>query len=252
MPPDATFFAAAPQRPHALSEGSCDLPIHYRDGSWCGLFYRVDLEAARALMKGLSIEPMPILGAATAAVYAWEYRDSSVGSYGEVGLGIQARRVGSRPSVVGLGWDMSANDDQGIWVVTLPVTTEAAFRAGVELWGYPKYVTPIETRFDDHGARVRLGDELTLSLGGVRGMRRGLPVVTYTSREGTLVRTSITTAIAPKLGLPRDGKIEIHGAGRTADAARALGMDSRAPIAAFHTNRFVATLPIGKDLGPIR
>lgn len=251
MPPDA-FFAQVTQTPHALSDGACDLPILYRDASWCGLFYRVDLAAARELMRGLSVEPMPILGAATAAIYAWEYRDSTVGAYGEVGLGIQARRVGTSPSVLGLGWDMSANDDQGIWVVSLPVTTQPAHRAGVELWGYPKYVTPIETTFDERGARVRLGDELTLSLAGVRGFRRALPVVTYTDRKGTLVRTRIETGVPPKLGLPVDGRVTLHGPGRTADAARALGMDTRAPIAAFHADRFLAKLPAGKELGPVR
>jgi hypothetical protein len=153
---------------------------------------------------------------------------------------------------MGLGWDMSADDNQGIWVVTLPVTTEAARCAGVEIWGYPKYVTPIETRFDERGARVRLGHELTLSLEGVRGVRRTMPVVTYTDRQGTLVRTSITTGVPPKLGLPVRGKVVIDGAGRTADAVRALGMDRSAPIAGFHTNRLLAQLPAGRDLGAIR
>lgn len=250
MQPDP--FLAVEQRPHTLSEGTCDLPILYRDASWCGLFYRVDLGAVAAEMEGLSIEPMPVFGAAVAAIYAWEYRDSSVGSYGEVGLGVQARRKGTRPSVLRLAWDMAADDDQGIWVLSLPVTTAAAHRAGVEIWGYPKYVTPIETRFGARDATVRLGDELTLRLGGVRGLARTLPVVTYTRREDTIVRTSIEVDCAPTLGLASGAGLELHGDGPTARIVRALRMHEKKPLAAFHTNAFRARLPAGRELGSAR
>src|SRR5262245_744097 len=136
------FFARVRQKPFTTSGGTCDLPILYRDASQLGLFFRIDLERARALLRDTTVEPWPILGAAMGAIYAWEYRDSTVGTYNEVGLGIQARRRGTRPSLARLGLDVRAQDDQGIWVVSLPVTTEAARAAGVEIWGYPKYVTP--------------------------------------------------------------------------------------------------------------
>ncbi len=246
----SSFFESAPQVTQPLSSGSCDLPIHYRDGGWCGLFYRVALPAAQALCTGLDIEPWPIFGAAVAAIYAWEYRDSSVGSYGEVGIGLQVRRRGARPSVVKLGVDMSADDNQGIWVASLPVTTQAAFDAGVELWNYPKYVTPITTRFDASGAHVRLGDELELTLGGVRGFRRNLPVVTYTARQGVLLRTHITTDCLVRLGLPVGASLKVLGDGPSARIIQALGMAERSPLAAFHTNAFRAILPLGKGVGP--
>ena len=151
------FFEGVTQQTRSLSSGACELPILYRDGGWCGLFYRVDLAAAQALCEGLSVEPWPLFGTAVAAIYAWEYRDSTVGAYGEVGIGLQMRRRGTKPSVLRLGLDMSADDDQGIWVLTLPVTTEGAFRAGVEVWGYPKYITPITTRFDATSAFSAVG-----------------------------------------------------------------------------------------------
>jgi len=53
------------------------------------------------------------MGNAVVAVYAWEYRDSTLGAYNEVGLGIMARRRGRRPSLVTLARDMRRQDDQG-------------------------------------------------------------------------------------------------------------------------------------------
>src|SRR5262249_40096673 len=35
------------------------------------------------------------------------------------------------------------------WIVTLPVTTEAADRAGRAIWGYPKYVADIDLQVTD-------------------------------------------------------------------------------------------------------
>ena len=67
----------------------------------------------------------------------------------------RARHRGSSPSLLRLVRDMGAQEEQGIWVVDLPVTTKEAQAAGIELWGYPKYVTDIETRFDESGASAR-------------------------------------------------------------------------------------------------
>ncbi len=245
------FFEGVEQVSHPLSEGACDLPILYRDASTVGVFWNVDIEPAREILKDKTIEPWPLLGRAVVAIYAWEYRDSTVGSYGEVGLGIQARRRGTSPSLLRLGMDMKAQDDQGIWVVTLPVTTESAHRAGVEIWGYPKYVTPIETHFEET-ARVRLGDELELEVAPIKGPETvGLPVVTYTSKDGQLIRTVIEVGHRVRWGLGGGTTLKLLGSGPTADAARALGLEGKRPNAVFRTDGFRAKLPAGVAIGPI-
>ncbi len=246
------FFETVPQRPHPTRKGTCDLPIRYHDASQYGVFFRVDLERARDVIgRDRAIEPWPILGKAVAAIYVWEYRGSTVGSYGEVGLGVHARRKGTRPSLVKLATDMGADDDQGIWVADLPVTTEEAYAAGVDLWGYPKYVTPIETRFEDGGASVRLGGELALSIGKLRGpTMRAQPVVTYTAKDGRLLRTRIDVDHRVRWGTGGSAKLEILGEGPLAESARRLGLDRATRLAAFRTDGFRARLPAGVDLGP--
>jgi len=249
--PDA-FLDAVPRTPTETSAGPCELPILYRDASQFGVFFRVDLARAREVVGvDASVEPWPILGRAVAAIYAWEYRDSTVGAYGEVGLGVQCRRKGTRPSLLRLGTDMGADDDQGIWVASLPVTTEAARIAGVELWGYPKYVTPIETTFMKDEASVRLGDELTLRIAGLSGPRlRGQPVVTYTARGGRLLRTRIDVDHRVRWGTGSGAHLELRAEGPTERLARRLGLHQERIVAAFRADTFRARLPAGADLGP--
>jgi hypothetical protein len=248
------FLSAVPQRPHPTRSGTCDLPIVYRDASQCGALFLVDLALARELLADVSaIEPWPLLGKAVAAVYAWEYRDSTVGSYGEVGLGVQARRKGTRPSLVRLAIDMGAQEDQGFWVVNLPVTTQAAFEAGVDLWGYPKYVTPMDTRFRPDGATVALGSELELTVGPRSGpVLAAQPVVTYTERQGRLLRTRIDVDHRVRWGLGRGVRLTIRGEGPSATTARKLGLERALVLASFRTDSFRARLPAGVDLGPAR
>ena len=50
------FFDAVLQRPHMTSEGGCDLPILYRDGSLLGMFYRVDPALAREVLPDQALD----------------------------------------------------------------------------------------------------------------------------------------------------------------------------------------------------
>jgi len=235
----------------AASASSYQLPIEYHAGDFCGLLYRVEPARAYALCAELSVEPWLVFGRAVAGVYAWQYRETSIGPYAELGIGILARRRGQRPSLWRLALDTGAQEAQALWVVALPVTTELACNAGRQLWGYPKYVTSIETTFDDRAARVRLGSELELELAAVRGAPRVMPIATFTQLDGQLLRTRIDVRCAPRLGVPRRAALRLLGAdGPCARAVRELGLHALSPSLAFHTRDFRASLPAGTHLGP--
>jgi Acetoacetate decarboxylase (ADC) len=243
------FFENVARETIQVGSASVELPILYRDASQFGVFFTTDLAAARALLKDAPVEPWPVFGRAMAAIYVWEYCDTSVGSYNELGIGVQARRRGGRPSLLKLGLDMEAQDDQGIWVVNLPVTTQAAYDAGVEIWGYPKYVTSITTRFEKDAAICRLGDELGLAIGRPGGPRTRLPIVTYTKHpKGHLVRTVIATDHLVQWGSASGARLELLGDGPTAKTVRLLGLHERTPVLTFRTDSFRAKLPAGATL----
>ena len=178
----AAFFAQPPasRRDTArTSAGHVDLPIRYHDGSLIGAFWLVDPAKAAALMPA-SLEPLVLPGGlgAVAGLFAFEYRNTSIGAYGELGLAVQAVRKGSGASVWGYAWDMLANvlhcremlaifeqRDSGLYVVTLPVTTAGAMAAGREVWGYNRYLAATASNFSDvRRASFALDGELRLTL----------------------------------------------------------------------------------------
>jgi hypothetical protein len=244
------ILANVVQTPKSTSAGPCELPILYRDASWFGMFFRVDLEKARALLADTSLEPMPLFGKAMATMHAWEYRDSTVGRYNELGLGIQVQQKGTKTKLLRYALDQRAQPNQAIWVVTLPVTTQSAYTAGVEIWGYPKYVSDIETRFSESETYVKLGNEVEMQLPRLLGPTTpSLPLVTYTSNKGRLVRTVIETQTSMRWGTGRRGKVRLLGDGPTSKALRALGLEEPTPVAAFQADQFRAVLPAGEEVG---
>jgi hypothetical protein len=223
------------------------LPILYRDASWVGVFFEVDLKVAGDTLRPHGLEPWDFFGRALGAIYAWDYRDSSIGPYAEVGLGLQAKLPGTRPSLLQLGWDMLAQDHQGIWVETLPVTTTAACDAGIEVWGYPKYVTNIQTDIRKEGSVVTLGEELVLRVPRATVFEKHLPIATYSRREGELLRTSIE--VDTRVRLATSGSLTLlGGSGATKAAAKRFDLDKARVLGAFHGERFVARLPAGRSL----
>jgi hypothetical protein len=235
--------------PRSTPIGGVQLPVIYRDATQVGMLFRIDLDRANALLDESVLEPWPIFGKALAAIYAWEYRDTDIGRYNEVGLGIQCRLRGSTPSLLRYGRDPTAQPEQAIWVVTLPVTTEAAYAAGAEVWGYPKYIAPIEANIEKKRASFALGGELELSVGNPRGPSLTLPIATFSQLDGELVRTVITVGHKVRLGLASTGRLTLRGDGPTAEAARKLGVSNETAVACFRTDAFQAVLPKGEPRG---
>lgn len=247
------FFEGVSQTPRETSAGDCPLPILYHDASLIGLFYRVDRDRADALLADTPFDAIPIMGKAVAFLCAFEYRETTVGVYNEVGLAILARQRGTKPSLFGLMRDMRKVETAGLYVTNLPVTTEAARAAGKEIWGYPKYVTGIDTRFDADGAtEIVLEDEFRLTAGRPRGLStRGLPFVTWTVHGGRMIRTVINVGHKTKWGGSSKVDLQLLGEGPTASSLRALGVDGSAkPWWTFRTNAMRSILPAGVDMGP--
>jgi len=222
------------------------LPVLYRDGSFVGAFFAADLPRAAALLAPSTLEPWPILGRVMVLLIAFEYRDTSVGPNHEVGLAVLARRPGARPSLTRYLRDPRAQPEQGLWVVKLPVDTEVARAGGVEVWGYPKYCTSIETRFSAEGARVALADEFELTCARSLAVERsGLPFVTLTRHEEGLRRTVVEVSSRARWSTGAGTALRLKGEGPTAASLRALNLDGASPVAIFRDDALQATLPQG-------
>ena len=235
------------------SSGAVALPILYRDGSMLVAGYLIDIARAQAILGDLPFEPVLILGRALVLLTVFEYRDTTIGSYNEFGIGILVQRAGTSPSLWRILHDIRKVEEVGLFVTNLPVTDQGAFTAGVELWGYPKYVTGITTSFGPDSAVTTLEHEIVVAHSRGFGLEiDGIPFVTFTRRQNRLIRTIVEVDHRVRFGGASSVSLSIIGDGPTAATAKALGLDTVRPAFAFRTDALKAILPAGKDLGSIK
>jgi hypothetical protein len=249
---DDGFFDGIEQAPVNTSAGPCELPILYRDGSVIGLVYRVEPERAASCMPPcVPFEPFLVLGKALVQLVAFEYRDTTIGPYAELALTVQVKVRGSAPSLLLSLLDQKGVEEQGSFFLNLPVTTAGACAAGREIWGYPKYVVPIDTDFRKEGVRVEQRGELELRVGPAGRFRSaGMPFLLMSVNNGRILRTTVETGHKLSWGGAASVELRVLGAGPTADNISRLGLEADKPTAVWRAPRMRSILPLGKDLGP--
>lgn len=231
-----------------------DLPaMYYRDDSFMAVF-GADYEAVRALLPSPEMYPVTLPGGrAMVAVMAFNYLETSIGPYGEVGIGLLCTYQHQAPPLLPLllesrfpGW--------GGFVLHLPVTTLTARDGGRVAFGYAKFMADMDFEKRPAYQRVRMfeGESHILTL---TVQQRGLPIkdnrplVTYSVRDGELLKTTIPSRAVYQLGwAPGSGTLEL-GDHPVADQLRGLELSTTA----FFTKNFLsrsAILPAGESLGP--
>lgn len=129
-----------------------DLPIVYRKATAVFAAFPCPLRALRPLLPHPLLVPASLgFGRGVCVVAVFDYEDTSIGPYREVGLGFQVRLRSAGPMpLLPLVADRLF-EDVGAWVQLLPVTTSIADKAGRAGWGLPKFVADIRIeRTDDH------------------------------------------------------------------------------------------------------
>lgn len=253
MPRD---FFDVPLTAHRTSQGLVELPIRYRDVSAVVALFRVPELRARELLAGTPLEPALTRGGRSLAGLAfYEYRDTTIGAYGEVGLALLVRPArATPPRLAALELFRAPRERElGAFIVDLPVSTAIANAAGRELWGFPKFVTRLPfalatDRFDaavldpgGEGEIVRLSGELG----------RGVPapplsLTTYSMFEGELIRTPVEVRGAQRLRRGGGLRLEL-GESRHAmvEHLRGLGLGEASPVLVATTDRFQSLLHAG-------
>ena len=86
------------------------LPILYFQGSLVGVFYAVEPDVAQELLPE-DLEPLelPFVNKALSGIFMIDYKNTTIGPYSEMGLAIQARRKGSKATIIGLLYDLFAH-----------------------------------------------------------------------------------------------------------------------------------------------
>lgn len=259
---DDPFFQV-PRHRFQTSEGSVDLPILYFDTSAVFAFFLPERKRVEALLVGTGLNPALTVGnRALAALACFEYRDTSVGVYNEVGLAVAVCRQGEGQAVGGWADMMKTlrspeERHVALHVLDLPVTTAAANAAGREIWGYPKFVTEIPFSLEgrEFACSVMAPDSERpiFELAGRMGpsIPAGpLSLTLLSHRDGAVVRATVNVRGATRVALPGSVRVTTHATEHPIDEhLSALGLNGARPRALMWTHAFQSRLNEGVVIG---
>lgn len=250
-----TFFQY-PLTPFETSEGKIDLPILYYDNSNFLALYEVELEKAAPLLNSKLVDVARFPGGkALVALALYEYRETAVGIYNEVGVAIATVPAGTaQPKHPWLAmYEALDRRMLGLTVIDLPVTTAAACAAGKEVWGFPKFITDIS--FSLSGSRFcstvkdpdSEGDIITVSGApglGVSGPQ--LDILLYSQLNEDLLRTLVVTRGGGRLCLPGSIRASVGASSHAmAQRLRDLGIHGQKPKLVFYSHGLQLRLNAG-------
>jgi len=237
---DDPFFAAVASEEIVLPStgGHLRLPLRYPDSSIFAAQFAAPTAAVRAGLPSPMLVPREVApGRVAVGVTAFHHRLTDVGTYHELGVFVP---VAYRPHEGG-------DEVPGSYCAFLPVTTEAARVAGIDVWGFPKFVAEIEFEAREAGCRCRVhegGHEiLNLEVGSIpvgdRSERVEAPI--FTVQGGELLRSVVVSEGRSGQRADGAGVRLVLGDHPRADALRRLGLG--AALGQSRTTQAKALLP---------
>lgn len=253
----------------STSQGPVQLPILYRKTRNVNAFFMADackVQQALDQSSGGAMQATCLWrGQAMVGLACYEYVDTSIGPYHEIGIAIPVVRRGVKPR---LGhWLQALSDvdkpgrELGFHVLYLPVSTPAACAAGREIWGLPKFIAPMQ--YARQGARVKVvlsdpdlptrPEAAILTLSGDLGVAMPGPsmsLVLYSQGTGGWLRTTVN--VRGGLHLHAPGSVRVHvGTSQhpMAHTLRQLGLGDARPFCVTDTDRFQSRLNLGRAMG---
>jgi Acetoacetate decarboxylase (ADC) len=252
---DEGFFEWTGPAEKGVNVGSArvDLPVmYYRDDSFMGIFGAA-LDPVRALLPSQDLYPVTLPnGRATVGVIAFNYFETSIGPYGEIGIVVPCTYGRAAPPLVPLGLE-ARYPGWGAFVAHLPVTSLVARDGGRVIFGYTKFVADMEFEKRPAYQRVCMSEggahilTLTVKQQGLL-VKDNRPLVTYSVRGSQLLKTIIPSRAVYQMGLlPGSGTLEL-GNHSVAEELRGLEISAAATITKNYLSR-CSILPAGESLG---
>ncbi|MEW6526692.1 MAG: acetoacetate decarboxylase family protein [Spirochaetota bacterium] len=241
-------FFTIPTETFKMSKGTVELPIYYYDYGYAHFIFFVNYEAAKKKLEETAFLPCKFLGKAIALLNFFEYRDTAIGPYNEVGLSILCYPKNKKqPFMVPLHILKDAKKWQvGAYVINLPVTTEIAYLAGKEVWNYPKFVTRIDFTLVNRYFKGVVYDpnlnEPLVTLAGNIGFiatpkQKNASFISHTTHKGIPLRTLTVVDTRFKIAYGFGGKCTVNAKSNhsMAQNLRDLGIDGKKPIGCMYS-----------------
>lgn len=226
---DSTFFAQIEHTPVPWQGLTLHVPVFYPDFSYIAGSWLAPVERVRAILPSTRLHPYRVLpGRCLVSIAAYRYRQSDIGPYNEVSIGVPVTLDKSTPRFTGI-----LRKPPRVLVSYshhLPVSTEIARKVGAEFAGYPKFVADIDFTETEESLVCRLAVDGTdiLTLRGRKipvSLRSRAHVEPITTRNDYLLRSEFIIS-GSEVGVSKDAAdIQLDlGDHAIADELRTLGL----------------------------
>lgn len=209
---DASFFKDTSRKTLDMGGEPIEFPILYYDLRLIIAIFTAKTSGLKKLLPHPNFKPIEIWpGTGMLGIGAFEYHDTSIGPYNEIGITIPIKFP---PGFVIPGLYPIARMHKNlfsIYIHHLPVTTEIALRCGIHFWNYPKFLAEITFQDRDQNLEVTLkekGDLILKILAKKLPPKRSgrLEFHTY-SVKGNVVMHGLVDGWTPRLGMVMMGNI---------------------------------------------
>lgn len=202
---DSGFFQQVEQREVEITGGTCKVPILYRDVFLAtGAFTAPTLKLNELLPTSKLVPAEVYPGKGLLTITAADYRDTTIGLYREfvIAVPVRYRPRFNPPLLPALRMSVSLSFEVFIW--QLPLTSEVGLHAGIDIWGFPKFIADIDCGESDGMTKCTLAEEgkhiLTLEVDKKPArMKTYFDYTFYSVKDNELLRTRIN-GISDSLG----------------------------------------------------
>lgn len=248
------FFEGIQQEEIELQGRKGKMPIFYYDNTSFAAMFTASTVKVRSFLPHSDMTPIEVFpGRCLMAFMAFEYRKSDLGPYNEfcIAVGVTFRK-GQIPLATVTSQLLRRSLSAYIW--RLPVTTEIARIAGVDLYGYPKFIADIDFHREPGRIRCSLADKgkKILSLSGKTlpaGVGKRLEYTTWSIKDGSPLRTRIlVNPIEFSQSMSRDAaRLEIGTGHPICEELKSIGLSEK-PILYQYSPVTESILFAGEDV----
>ncbi len=245
------FHGTRPGQPVEMGGQTFEMPIlYFRDDAFV-LFFTADYERVKAQMPSDNLHPVTLpRQKAMIGLAAFNYMDTSIGSYGEVGVVVPAVYASKPPPSTIPTLLESRYSGFGLVVSHLPATNTIARDGGRLGWGYTKFVADMNFGMTPEYMECRVSEEdqhiLTtrVTRGGIF-KRDKKPLITYSVKDGNLIKTTIPQKGSFRMSLNPTGSFLLLGHHPVSESIRDMGISTRPILSRYYVERS-AILPHGQ------
>jgi hypothetical protein len=229
-----------------------ELPVLYYRDDFFILYFTANIKKVIEILPSPNLYPVMMpSGKAIIGVGAFNYIETTIGSYGEVPVVIPV--VYGKKTLAFTGFIPVLMESWypgfGLLVMHLPVTGLLARDGGRQGWGYTKFMADMHFIINSDYLECQMHEEDRHIL-DLRVLKKGIlmketrPIITYSVLDNNLIKTIIPQKSIKRVALRTKGSFLKLGNHPIAESVKALGISSKPFMSAYFPERSVI-LPLG-------